>query len=65
MINVILQLLPTQLPVMWGQSWAWMGRAFPLHIVVKIPSLYVLLSDMIHVKTEINSGSMLWQLSFA
>lgn len=69
MINVIPQLLPTQLPVMRGQSWLWMGRVFPLRMVVKIPSLYIyiyiLLSDVIHVKTEINYGSMLWQLRFA
>lgn len=55
---------------MQGQSWTRLGRTFPLHrvffaSVVSTLSLYILLSDMTHVKTEINSGSMHWELSFA
>lgn len=61
MINVILQLLPTLLPVMSmdGQSLSF------TYCAKDKTSTDILLSDMIHVKTEINCGSMLWQFCFA
>lgn len=62
MINVIPQLLPTQLPVMRGQSWLWMGRVFPLRMVVKIPSLYIYITFR---RDSCQNRNKLWQHALA